>query len=578
MSRLHTRIYLHFLGVLLVVGLAVSIVFALGARGGFWREAAERVTRHVASLIGEVWDDQDALAHRLQQLHDDLEIDIALRELDGRVMAKLGRVLPALTPAEVDAAKAGRVTLARRPVPFAVVPVRAPGSGRVVGILQASPPRRFTPPSLLRPLLAVTVVLLVAGLATRPLARRIARPLEGLTDAARRLGGGDLGARVPLAEERHRWWRRRRRHGDDELTQLTRAFNDMAERVERTVRGQKELLANVSHELRSPLTRIRLALELLPRDAAATARLDDVERDLAELERLIDDVLTTARLEATGLPTHLGEVHLRRLLEEIAERARRDPVTAGVAIDVADGSEVLVVADETLLRRALWNLVENAVKYGAPPITLSAAREGRCGAAERERRGPGHRGRGSRARAHALRPPRFRAHAGGVRRPASRRRPRPHPRAPGRRGPRRHHHHRARVGRGRPRARLPRDHHPPCGRRPLITLPTHGHDRSENPCPAGIELKIRAGARQGHRVSSAGLPAQSDFWGMLEGGRRGPLRKTQRVAAMQSASSLRAARVNSHMFATRSGLPVSTVMTRSTGPATAMHAWPAASP
>ena len=321
-------------------------------------------------------------------------------------MAKLGRALPALTPAEVDAAKAGRVTLARRPVPFAVVPVRAPGSGAVVGILQASPPRRFTPPSLLRPLLAVTVVLLVAALATRPLARRIARPLERLTDAARRLGGGDLGSRVPLAEERRRWWRRRRRHGDDELTQLTRAFNDMAERVERTVRGQKELLANVSHELRSPLTRIRLALELLPRDAAATARLDDVERDLAELERLIDDVLTTARLEATGLPTHLGEVHLRRLLEEIAERARRDPVTAGVAIDVADGPDVRrgggrdAAAPRAVEPRRERRQVRRASHHpGRRPRR-------RSGAAERERRGPGHRGRGSRARARALRPPR----------------------------------------------------------------------------------------------------------------------------------------------------------------------------
>lgn len=375
MSRLHSRIYLHSLGVLLVVGLAVSLVFALGAGGGVWREAAERVTRHVASLIGEAWDDQDALARRLQQLHDDLEVDLTLREADGRVMAKLGRALPALTPLEVESARAGRVTLARRPVPFAVVPVRAPGSEALVGILQASPPRRFTPPSLLRPLLAVTVVLLVVGLATRPLARRIARPLERLTDVARRLGGGDLGSRVPLAEERGSRWYGRRRHRDDELTQLTRAFNDMAERVERTVRGQKELLANVSHELRSPLTRIRMALELLPRDATATARLDDVERDLAELERLIDDVLTTARLEATGLPTHLGPVHLRRLLGEIAERARRDPVTAGTAIGVAEGDDVVVTADETLLRRALWNLVENAAKYGAPPITLAARRD-----------------------------------------------------------------------------------------------------------------------------------------------------------------------------------------------------------
>jgi signal transduction histidine kinase len=399
-SRLHTRIYLHSLGVLLAVGVAVSAVFALGSGGGFWREAAERVTRHVAALVGEVWGDQEALARRLAQLHDDLEVDLTLRELDGRVMARFGSALPALTAEQIAAARAGRTTIARRPAPFAVVPVRAPGSDTVVGILQASPPRRFAPPNPLRPLLAVTAVLLVAALATRPLARRIARPLDRLTEAARRLGGGDLGARVITPDERPRWWRRRhwrrqdddlapgnppsgRRagaeptlHPDDELAQLTRAFNDMAERVERTVRGQKELLANVSHELRSPLARIRMALELVPRDAGAAARLADIERDLAELERLIDDVLTAARLEATGLPAHLEEVSVRRLLGDIAERARRDPLTAGMAVGVADGPDVLALADAALLRRALWNLVENAAKYGAPPVILAAAREG----------------------------------------------------------------------------------------------------------------------------------------------------------------------------------------------------------
>ena len=373
--RLHSRIYLHFLGVLLVVGLAVSAVFATGVVGSPWRDAAERVAGHVASLVGEVWSDQDALIRRLQQLHDDLEVDLTLRELDGRVMAKLGRPLPALAPSEVAAARAGRLTLSRRPTPFAVVPVRAPGSGAIVGVLQASPPRRFGPPGLLRPLLAVAVVLLVVAVATRPLAGRLARPLERLTAAARRLGEGDLGARVTAAVAPRARWPRGAGAGD-ELGQLARAFNDMAARVERTVRGERELLANVSHELRSPLARIRMALALLPRDAGQSARIDDAERDLAELERLVDDILTTAHLEATGLPAHLGAVRVRPLLEELAERARRDAVVAPAAVTVAAGEDIALTADEALLRRALWNLVENAAKYGAPPVTLAASRAG----------------------------------------------------------------------------------------------------------------------------------------------------------------------------------------------------------
>src|SRR5262249_47262871 len=149
-----------------------------------------------------------------------------------------------------------------------------------------------------------------------PLARRISRPVERLTEATRRFGGGDLAYRVPV-----------RSRGDDELARLSRAWNEMAERIERLVVGQKELLANVSHELRSPLARIRVALELMrpsveggsppPTGADAEARLRDIESDLAELDRLIEDVLTTARLDAGRLPIHAAPLELQGLLGQL---------------------------------------------------------------------------------------------------------------------------------------------------------------------------------------------------------------------------------------------------------------------
>jgi signal transduction histidine kinase len=150
----------------------------------------------------------------------------------------------------------------------------------------------------------------------------------------------------------------------------------MADRIERLVAGQKELMANVSHELRSPLTRIRVALELLPRDGGADARLKDVEADLGELERLIEDVLTTTRLEATGVPPRLGLMDAHAVLMDVAERAAGDPRLAAGAVRVAAGPAIELTADRALLRRALWNLVDNAAKYGAPPITLRAEQHG----------------------------------------------------------------------------------------------------------------------------------------------------------------------------------------------------------
>jgi len=370
--KLHSRVYLHSLAVLLVVGVVTSLVFAMGGRGGLAREMGERVARHAAGLAAERIADRPGLQARLQQLHADLDVDVVVRDLDDRPLAAAGAALPLPGRDALTAARGGHAVARAGPPPLALAPVRDP-SGAVIATIEVAAQRRFGPPGLLRPVLLVTVLLGVVAVATRPLSRRLSRPLERLTEAARRLGGGDLAARVPLPRA-GRWWRRRA--PADEIVELTRAFNDMADRVQRLVRGEKELLANVSHELRSPLARLRMAVALLPRGGADEARLVEAERDLAELERLIDDVLTTARLDATGLPTHLAEVDVRALLAGLAERARHDPVVAARAVGVTDGPPLTLVADETLLRRALWNLVENAAKYGAPPITLGAARIG----------------------------------------------------------------------------------------------------------------------------------------------------------------------------------------------------------
>jgi signal transduction histidine kinase len=365
--RLYSRIYLHLLGVLLVVGLTVSLLTAFGQRGAFQRQVAERLARHVGGLVAESWDDPPALERRLAQLHRDLEVSVTLRRPDGHVLAAAGAPLPAPTPAELARVRGDQVAVRRGAVWVMAWTLREPASGRVRGVVQLGAPLGMRLGTPWRPAIAVIVVLLVVGLAAGPLARRISRPVERLTAAARRLGAGDLAARVPDVTSRHRRSRR-----PDELEELTAAFNDMAERLERLVQGQKELLANVSHELRSPLARVRVALALVPRDGEADARLAAVEADLSELERLIDDVLTASRLEATGLPPQPGPVELGELLAEVAERARADPATAGAEVRVADPPRARIQADRALLRRALSNLVENAAKYGRPPIELGA--------------------------------------------------------------------------------------------------------------------------------------------------------------------------------------------------------------
>jgi signal transduction histidine kinase len=366
--RLHSRIYLHFLLVLAVVGLTAAAVFLPGGPPG--RELAERVVRHAAGLAAEGWPEPGRVQARLAQLHRDLGVDLTARGLDGGRLAAAGSELPPLSAEHAARVAAGEtVVLPHRAV--AGAPVHR--DGRVAGMLLVSVHRRFEGSRAWRPWLGFLGLLLVVAAATRPLARRISRPLERLTEGTRRLGAGDLAHRVEPPAPRRRW-RRRGPHG--ELDELTEAFNEMAARIQRLVAGQRELLTGVSHELRSPLARIRVALALVPRDAASAGRLAAVEEDLGELERLIDDLLTTARLEAVGLPAAPAPLALRPLLAALAARAARHPRGRPGAVRVADGPDLAAPADALLLERALWNLVDNALTHGAPPVVLEASREG----------------------------------------------------------------------------------------------------------------------------------------------------------------------------------------------------------
>jgi two-component system OmpR family sensor kinase len=192
-------------------------------------------------------------------------------------------------------------------------------------------------------------ILLVVGAASIWFSRRLARPLDELATAARRFGEGDTTARANL--QRH-----------DELGQVGRAFDDMADRTAGVMLAQRQLMGDVSHELRTPLSRIRVALELAVEDpSAAKDVLADVGADLDEIDQLIADILTTARLD--------GEPHLDRrptLLSELTDRAVQR-FTAKyprrkLDLDIT-ASDLDIECDPVLLRRAVDNLLDNAAKY-----------------------------------------------------------------------------------------------------------------------------------------------------------------------------------------------------------------------
>ncbi|HEY6004954.1 MAG TPA: HAMP domain-containing sensor histidine kinase [Anaeromyxobacter sp.] len=364
------RVYLHGLLLLCLVGITVAGVgFALRRGGG--AEEPGRVAAYAADRIAELAGTPERLTDELRRVRDVFGIDATIYGADGRMLAT--NVEPPLAAHGGAPSRAGPVPLRDRGLGWSV-PLRA-----LHGHLVLSSEARGHDPH--RALLFIGAVLVVLALGSFPLARSIAAPVERLTAAARALGAGDLSARAHV-------------HAKGELGELGRAFDEMAERLQRLVESERELLANVSHELRTPLARIRVALELAAEGDPERARqhLAGIASDLAELDGLIEDVLTAARLDARGagdLPLSPAPVELAGVVAEAAARFREVHPDRELVVEADHAPNVK--GDAALLRRLLSNLLDNAAKYSeAPsPVTLALRAEGAAAVLEVRDRGIG---------------------------------------------------------------------------------------------------------------------------------------------------------------------------------------------
>lgn len=283
-------------------------------------------------------------------------------------------------------------------------PRRAPGQGFEFAVtldngqvlnLQMAPrpgrgggpgPRRSDPPwSWLRPPYGFQWMLGLAGVVVMavlfPVARRLTQRLEALQRGVQRWGEGDLSARLPEG-------------GQDEVADLSRRFNAAAERVQSLMasqaallQSQKSLLANASHELRSPLARIRMAVELSGTQGSPAAR-DEIQRSITELDQLVDEILLASRLDARE--ADMGTVESVDLIGLLAEECAR----VGAVLELPECTgEVVVPGVVKLLRRAVRNLLENAVRHGRrtghAEVVAQLSLEGGYAVLHIDDRGPG---------------------------------------------------------------------------------------------------------------------------------------------------------------------------------------------
>ncbi|MDH6269818.1 two-component system OmpR family sensor kinase [Rhizobium sp. SG_E_25_P2] len=349
-SRLFLKVYLTVLGCLALVVITLSALTFLGRldpnRGP--------LEQGVGKLASSVLSADVPLAQRqsmLDRLSRAFDADIAIFDAKGRFVQGAGARIERPDADDPWIEKTDR---------FRAFRIDMPDGATLVAYV----PRRFAPPrGHLVGLFLVTA--LMVGVGAYPVVRHLTRRLDHLRVSVDHWGNGDLTVRAPV-------------HGRDEVAAVARTFNLAADRIEALVKSQKSLLANASHELRSPLARLRLAVEMQELARSDRTR-DEIIRNLAELDDIVEEILLKSRLSGERPPPLDQSVDLLALASEEAAATG-----AGV-----EGDAGLIIGNEKLLRRLIRNLLQNAERHGAPPVTVTLAAEGDAAILRIRDHGPG---------------------------------------------------------------------------------------------------------------------------------------------------------------------------------------------
>jgi len=392
MRRLFLKIFLwYWLATALMVPVFVVSVWTTSRHEEppFVRDVGNLLALHASNAVDTYErDGRDGLAAYLARVEQGSSLHTYL--LDERGLEVTGRpVPPHVARFAGRASKTGDVVFdhdvgsltAARPV--------AGASGRsFVLVAEMAGGRPWPPPYPPWLIVRALAVLLTAGAVCYALARYLTRRVDTLRSATRALAAGDLSVRVGASLGASR----------DELTDLGHDFDDMAGRLERFVASERRLLRDISHELRSPLARLGVAVALVRQSAGAGAvpELDRIELEAARLNDLVGRILTLTRVEALGENVREDRVDLAELVREIAADADFEARAAGRRVAVSATVACFVAGDAGLLHSAVENVVRNAVRYTADgtsvdvSLSTETAADGRTEAVVRVRdHGPG---------------------------------------------------------------------------------------------------------------------------------------------------------------------------------------------
>jgi signal transduction histidine kinase len=344
MQRLYLQIYLSVVGILLLLALSLSVtMFYLAPADAF---GLDRLAALAPDLLPPPDASKGHVDAALERLSRRIGVSLALFDEGGRPMGAAGETLPGPDPRWPESRilhSGGRgATMALRL-----------DDGRWLVVRYRQRAHAFAA------LVAMSLAGVAVAIGSYPVVRRLTRRLERLQEQVEALGKGELGARVEV-------------EGRDEVAKLAASFNQAAARIERLVDAQRTLLAGASHELRSPLARIRMAVELLGEGNSAPSLLGRIEDEIEALDELIGELILATRIETQPVRQEEAVDLLALAAEEAAHY--------GCSMS---GVPVAIRGDRALVRRLLRNLLENARRYApGAPIDVDV--------------GPGPMGRGAR--------------------------------------------------------------------------------------------------------------------------------------------------------------------------------------
>ncbi len=370
LHSLFFKIFLWFWATVIATGIALVLTFILVPRSAplQWHSALLKIARESGSIAVEVAE-RDGIAAApayVERMERETGMRACLFDLAGMAIAG--------NNCESFESMASHVAISRAPqfgMRYGIARIALLVKGRSHEYIYATElpegPRFLFGANRTAILRAWGVALLVSGFICYLLTRYITKPILHLRGVSQLLAAGDLSTRAAAAIERRQ----------DELGDLVRDFNAMAGHIEELVSRQRQLISDVSHELRSPLARLNVALDLGRKRKGDDSAFDHMERDLGLLNDLIERLLTVARLDTAAAPVAMKPLDLTELVERVVHDADFETHQQPGRVRFNTQKQILVRANAALLHSAVENIIRNAICYGGlgGPVDVTLERD-----------------------------------------------------------------------------------------------------------------------------------------------------------------------------------------------------------